>query len=160
MKLVQVISIATLMSVSAASSAWWGDSWDSGDGSGWGDGRGYGYGDGRGYGSGYGSGRGDGRGYGDGDMDGDMDGEFNFWMRLSALTKWDSLSPSLSESSESLVCSAIRCWQASCRALLPVEANSYCLPNVDRCSSPSSALATRTCDSCPSLSSLRTPARY
>ena len=75
MKLVKVISITALMSVSAASSAWWGNGWDRNDGYGWGDGRGYGdgygYGDGSGYGSGYTRGRGDGRAYGDGDMDGD-----------------------------------------------------------------------------------------
>ena len=75
MKLVKVISITALMSVSAASSAWWGNGWDRNDGYGWGDGRGYGdgygygYGDGSGYGSGYSRGRGDGRAYGDGDMD-------------------------------------------------------------------------------------------
>ena len=32
MKLVKVISITALMSVSAASSAWWGNGWDRNDG--------------------------------------------------------------------------------------------------------------------------------
>ena len=52
MKLVQVVSIAALMSMSAASSAWWGNGYDNN--SGYGDGSGYGYGDG--YGRGDGSG--------------------------------------------------------------------------------------------------------
>jgi hypothetical protein len=43
MKLVQIVSIAALMSMSAASSAWWGNGYDNNSG----------YGNGSGYGDGY-----------------------------------------------------------------------------------------------------------